>query len=230
MNMLGGIFKALVNPASLMQLAMGPAGWASLAMKTIGSQIAMSLIEQIGQKIGLPPSMINLAQAAFGAASGQPGLAQQNIKEAVGDFVKELNLRPSEAGQLERELTSATDKSMNSMMDIASKYKKKSGGADGEEEGGSWLVALAKAMGKHLDAKAAQIKEKSDAIAAAAKPLEPGQKAVDPNSAEGKQEQKELMSNNTLLQAYSQEMSILSNAVTNAIKSIGESQTTIARK
>jgi putative effector of murein hydrolase len=83
MSFLGGIMKSLVNPMSLMQLAMGPAGWASLAMKTIGSQIAMQVIQKLGQQLGLPQPMIDMAQAAFANASGQPGLARQNIREAV---------------------------------------------------------------------------------------------------------------------------------------------------
>jgi hypothetical protein len=234
---LGGIFKSLVNPMSLMQLAMGPAGWASLAMKTIGSQIAMQLIQNIGQQMGLPKSVIDLAQAAFASASGQPGLVQQNLREAVGNFVKEMDLRPSEAGQLMRELSGTADKSLKNLLKIAEKFTPKADVMPGpgkkpvseeEETGGSWLVAMARAMGKVMDAKAAQIQEKSNSIATLA-----GQDVKKEDgglTAESQKNQNKLSSETTLLQAYTQEMSMISNAATNAIKTVGEAQSTIARK
>jgi hypothetical protein len=228
MGLFSGITRSLINPLSLMQLAMGPAGWASLAMKTIGSQIAMNLIQRLGQQMGLPSSMINLAQAAFANASGQPGLVQGNLREAVADLTRDLDLRPSDAGQLQRELMSASDKSMSSLMEIAGKYRRKGGGGEDEETGGSWLVALARAMGKVMDAKAAQIKEKSDSIAT----LAGAEVTKDKTglSAASQQNQNKLSSETTLLQAYTQEMTFISNAATNSIKTIGESLTTNARK
>lgn len=233
MSFLGGIMKSLVNPMSLMQLAMGPAGWASLAMKTIGSQIAMNLIQKLGQQIGLPQPMIDLAQAAFANASGQPGLVKQNIGEAVRGLVQQMDLRPSEAGQLERQLMGASDKSLDNLTRIAYSFGKNGGGDDesetgtgaaGAKGGSSWLVAFAKAMGKALDAKAAQIKEKSDSIASMAG------SDVDRKSNEGSKHQEKLSSETQLLQAFTQEMSMISNAATNALKTVGEAQTTIARK
>jgi hypothetical protein len=222
MSLFSGITRSLINPMSLMQLAMGPAGWASLAMKTIGSQIAMNVIQRLGQQMGLPQPMIDLAQAAFANASGQPGLARQNISEAVRGFVGQMDLRPSEAGAMQRELQGSGDKSFDKLMEIVGKYKKKAGGE--EEESGSFLVALAKAMGKVMDKKAAQIQEKSDTISAIAN------SDTKTTSEEGKKEQQKLSSETTLLQAYSQELSFISNAATTAIKSIGEAQVTLGRK
>jgi hypothetical protein len=228
----GGLLKSVMNPMSLAQLAMGPAGWASLAMKAIGSQIAMQLIQKLGQQMGLPPAMIDLAQAAFASASGQPGLAKQNIGEAVRGFTQQMDLRPSDAGRLERELNGMADKSLDSMSKLVDDFmeklanKKPKGPGEDEEVGGSWLVAFAKAMGKVLDKKALQIQTQSDKVVAATKK----QEGVSTESEEYKKAQSEMMGANTLLQGLSQEMNILSNAATTVIKTVGEAQTTIARK
>lgn len=223
------IARSLVNPMSLMQLAMGPAGWASLAMKTIGSQIAMNLIQRLGQQMGLPQPMIDLAQASFASASGQPGLARQNIGEAVRGFASQMDLRPSEAGQLERELMSTSDKSLSNLTEIANGFKKKGSIGSEEEEGsGSWLVAFAKAMGKVMDRKAAQLQEKAQSVSDLAG-LEV-KKDKTGLTGESQQNQNKLSSESTLLQAYAQELSMISNAATNVIKTVGEAQTAIARK
>jgi hypothetical protein len=226
------ILKSAINPMSLMQLAMGPAGWASLALKTIGSAIAQQVIQQIGQKLGLPPAIINMAQTAFASASGQPGLGQQSVGGAVRSFTQQMNLRPSDAGRIERELNRFADKAVDNMSKAIDSYfekmakKPKGAGGDDDEVGGSWLVAYAKAMGKVLDKKAFDIQTQSDKVVAATKK----QEGVKTDSEEYKKAQSEMMGANTLLQALSQEMNILSNAATTAIKTVGEAQTTIARK
>jgi hypothetical protein len=62
MGLFSGITSSLINPVSLAQLAMGPAGWASLAMRTIGAAIAKEVIQQLGQQLGLPQGVINMAR------------------------------------------------------------------------------------------------------------------------------------------------------------------------
>lgn len=226
--MLGGILRSAFNPISIFQLAAGPAGWASLAMRTIGSQIAMNLIQRLGQQMGLPQPMIDLAQSSFASSVGQPGLARQNISQAVQGLTQQLDLRPSEAGQLQRDLLGASDTSMSNLMELVDNFRRARGGGQGEEEGGSWLVAMARALGQALDQKAAQIQEKSNEVAAFAN--QSVTKDRTGLSARSQENQNRLSSATTLLQAFSQEMSFISNAATNAIKSIGEAQATIARK
>jgi hypothetical protein len=231
------VFGIKLNFMSIAQLGLaamtgGTSLLASTALRTIGSQIAMNVIQRLGQQLGLPQPMIDIAQAAFANASGQPGLARQNIREAVQGFVQSMDLRPSEAGQLQRELMGASDKSYENLMDIVRNFKSGSadeegnvrGGGRGSKASGSWLVAFAKAMGAALDAKAAQIKAKSDSIADMAG------SSVDRSSNAGKQHSEKLSSETQLLQAYTQEMSMIANAATNALKTMGEAQSTIARK
>jgi hypothetical protein len=241
MSFLGGIMKSLVNPMSLMQIAMGPAGWASLAMKTIGSQIAMQVIQKLGQQLGLPQPMIDMAQAAFANASGQPGLARQNIREAVQGFVKQMDLRPSEAGRLERDLMGVSDKSLSNMTkvvdDFASNIDKirqrqingSQGGEETEEtEGQSLLMKIAIAMGKQMDQKMEEMDKTNKAIGALGK-QENGQ-YVTGEAAQKQGTQQKLGELTGKLQGLGQELGMLSNALSNTLKSIGEANTTLARK
>jgi hypothetical protein len=237
MSFLGGIMKSLVNPMSLAQLAMGPAGWASLAMKAIGSQIAMQVIEQIGQKMGLPPAVIDLAQSAFAASSGQPGLMKQNIGEAVSKFANQMDLRPSEAGKLQRELMDASDKSLNNLMNIANRslaqFQKDAveGKNNGDEntssasggKGESFLVAFAKALGKAMDSK-------MNKMMGLSKEIDQATKENNDATAGGKQRQAVISEKSAEMQALGQEIGLLSQALSNSVKSIGEAASTLARK
>jgi hypothetical protein len=228
MSLLGGIMRSVINPMSLAQLAMGPAGWASLAMRTIGSAIAQQVIQQLGQRMGLPQPMIDLAQGAFANASGQPGLVRQNIGEAVRGFTEQMDLRPSDAGQLQRELLDTSDKSYENMNRIVDSFAKRLlNGEDGEgEQGGSVLMKIARALGKLMD-------QKMDSLAAKADQLgrvggEKGMTTKDGGfNAKGQSKFGQLSAE---VQALSQEIGYLSQAIASSIKSIGEASATIARK
>ena len=224
---LGNVFRSVINPINLASLAMGPAGWANLAMRTIGSQIAMNAIQQLGQRMGLPQTTIDFAQAAFADSVGQQGLVRQNIGQAVRGLAQELDLSPAQSGMLQRELMRASDKSASNLTNLSEAAVRRFGKSE-EEEGGSWLVALAKAMGKVLDQKAAQIQEKSNEVAFY------GNQSVSKDktglTAKSQENQNKLSSASTLLQAYAQEMSFIAAAATNAIKAVGEAQAQLARK
>jgi hypothetical protein len=231
MGLLGGIMRSVINPMTLAQLAMGPAGWASLAMKTIGSAIAQQLIQQIGQRLGLPQTTIDLAQAAFANASGQPGLVRQNIGEAVRGFTEQLDLRPSDAGQLQRELMSTSDKSLENMNRIVERMARKlqdeegEGGTAASSGSGSVLMRIARAMGKLMDEKMNAMAAKGDQLGRLGND---GALTKDGNfNAKGQSQYGKLTSE---MQALGQELSMISQAVSNSLKSIGEASTTMARK
>lgn len=226
--MLGGIFRSVLNPINLAQLAMGPAGWASLAMRTLGPQIAMNLIQQLGQRMGLPQATIDLAQAAFANTMGQPGLVRQNINQAVNGFADQLNLRPTEAGQLRRELQSATDKSMSNMQSIIEGFAKRlvEGSEGGQVEGGSVLMRIARALGQLMDQKMGDLASKADQLGRLG--TQSGMKTKEGGfTAEGQGKFGQLSAE---IQALGQELSYLSQAVSATIKSIGEASSTVARK
>ncbi len=96
-----------------------------------------------------------------------------------------------------------------------------------DEEGGgsgSWLVALARAMGKSLGQKAADIVKKSDQMN---KKIEDSKDLRGEEKAQAAAESTQM---STELQGMNQEFSMLSNAFNTALKNMGEALTTLARK
>jgi hypothetical protein len=222
----GGILKSLINPATLLQLAAGPAGWASFALKTIGSAIAQQLIQQLGQQLGLPPAIINLAQAAFASASGQPDLAQKSIGEAVREVASTLDLPPSQAGQLQRELSDTADKSFGTLSKILNSFTKKAISSEGDEAGGSILMRIARLLGGLVDNKINSLAEKSEALGKVG--AQQGNTNKDGAfTGKGSGEFGKLSAE---VQALGQEIGYLSNALSTTLKSIGEASSTLARK
>jgi biopolymer transport protein ExbB/TolQ len=209
MSLLGGIMKSLINPASLMQLAMGPAGWASLAMKTIGTAIAQQVIQQLGQQLGLPQSMISLAQTAFGQASGTQGFPT-SIKDAVAQLAEQFNLSPMEQGQLQR---SAENDANNMFQKLSDAFKSGKDMAEARKSSrgkGSWLQKIADSMAKVLDAKIQDMDKQAQAL--------------------DKQGSNKSVKASTDLQVAGQEFSYLMGASSTVIKTIGEGLSSMARK
>jgi hypothetical protein len=212
-SLVGGLFKSLVNPMSLLQLAMGPAGWASLAMKTIGSQIAMNVIQQLGQKMGLPQPMIDIAQASFAMRTGQPGLARENIREAVQSLGDQVNMSPFDRGQLERNAEFNINDFI-SKMDRAVEDGKAAAKRGNPKRGGSILEVLAAIMGDVMNAKVDQMKGLAQQM----------------DNVKHKQGKTDSVQINTDLQVATQEFSMIMNSTANMIKTIGDGLTTMARK
>ena len=208
-----GMAKSLINPMSLMQLAMGPAGWASLAMKTIGSQIAMQVIQKLGQELGLPPAAINLAQSAFASASGQPGLAQQNIRETIGGIVRDLNLSAMDQGKLERAVEFDIQNMLKDLVKAAKNGNDKAERGRGDK-GGSFMRRIAEAMALVMDG---QIKE----MEGLAKKMD----AVKHDKVKTDSTQIQ-----TDLTVATQEFNMTMQATSNMIKTIGEGLAAMARK
>ena len=90
-------------------------------------------------------------------------------------------------------------------------------GGKGKKSAGSWLQAIAKAMGEAMGNRASKMVELSN-------------KMADASKKEGQEGAKEMQSISTQFQAVSQEFNQLSTAFSTAIKSLGEGVTTMARK
>lgn len=222
------IMGAVFNPINIAQVMMGPAGWASLAMRTLGPQIAMNLIQRLGQQMGMAQPMIDLAQAAFANSIGQPGLMRQNINEAVLGFTQQMDLRPSEAGQLRRELQTSTDRSFAAMEQIVQNMAMRGLREEGEgaEGGGSVLMRIARALGQLMDQKMGELATKADQLGRLG--TQSGMRTRDGGfNAAGQGRFGQLSAE---VQALGQELSYLSQAVSSTIKSIGEASATVARK
>lgn len=207
MGLLGGILKSVVNPMSLVQLAMGPAGWASLAMRTIGSQIAMNVIQKLGEELGVPKGVIDLAQAAFASATGQPGLARQEMREAINNFVRDNNLSPLDAGRLQRAVEKDMDTAFEKLMEAAKEGKRRADRGNSKGGKGSWLREVAALMSAALDSKINEMKN----IA-------------------GKLDKTKTTSLQNDHQVATQEFSFLMQATANMIKTVGEGLGAMARK
>lgn len=204
LSSLGGI---ATNPLSIAQLAMGPAGWASLAARTLMSAIGQQVIQQLGEKLGLPQSTIDMAQGAFCASMGDKAGLRQNLQEAIGGFAEQFNASPAEQGDANRQVEDAINKMVSGMADGEDAKAARAGGKGAKGTSGqSWLMALAEALGKKLDKQAAEMSKMADQITDKTPSL------------------------TAKFGAKSQEFGILMNATTNAIKTVGEGLANSARK
>lgn len=195
---IGGIINSVFNPANLAMIAMGPAGWATMAMRTIGAQIGMNIIQQLGDRLGLPQPIIDMAQSTFATAAGMPGLASQNMNEAVDGFADMFNLNPREAATLENNANDEVDRAVNDLITTNDE--------NDDEEGGGWLMAIARVLGRQLDSQAAKLESMSQ------------------NLADDKP------SDTVKFSAESQKFSMAFNSANTVIKTIGEALSQGARK
>lgn len=152
MSLLGGLSRSLVNPISLASLATGPAGWASLAVRTLGAAIGQQGLQQLGEKLGLPLGMIDIAKSSFGAAvDGVPG----SIADAVSTVGYGI-LCPSEQGAMTREMSQQAENIAENLFAASregSDRAKTEGSREGRAGSGNWLRAIAEVMAQSMDAK-----------------------------------------------------------------------------
>lgn len=229
---LGGIMKSVINPMTLAQLAMGPAGWASIAMKAVAQQIGTQLIQTVAQQLGVPPQITNAALTAFNGANafagGVPGLngnGQFSTRELANFMMDNTNMSPLEAFKFSREIgdkindfkSEQVQNNVRRLVDQlmeSEESKSAKAGAKGGKAGESILMRIAKALGSLADQKMGEMDKLATQIGA---------------TKDGKNQNK-ITEQGAQLQALGQEMSILSNAMTNVLKSIGEANSTVARK
>lgn len=211
-NFISSLMSTALNPANLALVAAGPGGWAALAMRTIGSAIVKEVIQQLGQQMGLPQGMINMAQNAFGAATGTLG-GPETIAAAISEVAQQFGLSATDQGNLQR----AADQDKRDMFEkLAEAFKEgkeraESEGKRGNGKGGrSWLQVIADSMAEALDKKV----EDMDKMA----------KALD------KQGSNKSVKASTDLQVAGQEFSYLMNASSTVIKTIGEGLSSMSRK
>jgi hypothetical protein len=192
----------LVSQAALAAATGGTSLFAQMAMQ-LASQIGQQVIQQMGQELGLPQSAIDLAQGAFAGSLGDYQGVSQNLQEAASSFAGAAGASPAEQGEYSREVTNSVDDLVSHMADGDDVKAARSGGRGG---GQSWLMALAEALGKKLDKMADDMASMADQITDKTPSL------------------------TAKFGAKSQEFSILMNATTNAIKSVGEGLANSARK
>lgn len=221
------MFGVDLNPVNLAATAMfGPLGGiASQLITQIASQIGQQIIQQLGDELGLPQSSIDMAQGAFAGSMGDTQGAQLNLQEAIEALGQEFGGSPAEVGDFQR----MVDDAVNSLVADLGKSEDEraagggrgrgaggAGGAGGtggagassigSSGGGGWLMAIATALGEKLD-------EMADEMSGMAEQL-----SKDDPSLTAK------------FSALSQQFSMMFNATSTAIKTIGEAMANTARK
>ena len=180
--------------------------------------IGQQVVQQLGTQLGLPQSTIDMAQAQVAFATGDVQGGRQNMREAVSSLGREFNLSPAQQGMLERTGNQTADNITSMMMDKIknSADEETKAAATSGGKGGSLLMKIAMALGELMDAKMTEMAGLTDEIG--------GMGTVDNKN------QSKMGELTGRLQGLSQEVNLLSNAMTTSIKTIGEASSTISRK
>jgi len=198
-----GFLKSMVNPITIMQLAMGPAGWASIVIKAAVSAVGQQVIQQLGEKLGLPQPVIDVAKGALASATGTQGLPN-NIGGLVQMLAQQNNLSPVQQGNLQRTLEGILDQITTA---TATSREFKEAQATG---GKSWLMAIAEALGRTADKLATEMDQMASDL--------------------GNSTDKTRASDNIKFGAKTQEFGQFFNSANTVIKALGEALSAGARK
>lgn len=211
-----------VNLAAQAALAAATGGTsliASTAMRLMSS-VGQQVIQQLGQKLGLPQGAIDLAQGAFCAEAGDWAGAASNASEAASDFVSAAGGGYGD----QNDVNSAAQDTIKQLVDQANDAFNQSSAddskANGKGKGGgdSFLVAFAKALAKTMDSKMQRMMDLSKQV---------DQQTQSANSS-GKAP---VISQMTAeISALGQEVGFISQALNNSVKSLGDAASTLARK
>ena len=226
----------MISQAALAVATGGTSLIAQIAMQ-VATQIASQVLQQVGEKLGLPQSVIDMAQGAMFAASGNPAAAAQEYTQAASSGLGSImqnagsafGASPAAVGQATREVQSAAkevesiaEQQTNAYMKEALEGKDEDGNSNKGKRamganagaGQSFLMRLAIALGGVIDGKMDEQLEKA--------------REIDGKKASG--DKSTLSTDGAILQALAQEISIMSNALNNSMKAIGEAVSTLARK
>ncbi len=207
---IGGFLGSVVNPVSLMQLAMGPAGWASLAVRTLGAAIGQQVLQQLGEKLGLPQGVIDIAKSSFSAAVGGAPASIADAVSTVGNGI----FSPAQQGAMTRELSQQAENIAEKLFTASregSDRAKTEGSRNGKVGSGNWLRAIAEVMAQSMDSKIEEMQSLAQTYDSQSKNNKSTKTMTD-------------------LQVATQEFSYIMQSTTNMIKTIGEGLSTMARK
>jgi hypothetical protein len=215
-----GSFKPNLNLVTTVGLGMATGGTSLLAeaaLRSVVSAIGQQVIQQMGTQMGLPQAAIDLAQGAFAGQIGDFGGQFQNYQEAISSFAADTGASPVEQGAANSAAENLSNMALDNMRNAADEAQSsgEGGGSSRMGKGGSLLMKIAIALGQLMDKKMTEMANLTDEIG-----------ALGSDSSN----QSKLGELTGKLQGLSQETSLLSNALTNTIKTIGESNSTLARK
>ncbi len=187
-------------------------GGASAAIEMAATSVIRSAVGEglqvLGQELGLPQTVIDQVKSEAGFATGS------GAADTAASAGSQMGCTPLEQGQLAQTAQGATDaitQMMQQGVAEASQGAEKSGASHGKS-GMSVLQAIAYAMGSVMDSKLDDMASKAQQLG---------------SSQSGSSQYGQLSSE---IQADGQELSMLSSAVANAIKSIGDAGSQLAKK
>ncbi|GAA0683330.1 hypothetical protein ISN75_20775 [Dyella marensis] len=217
-------FNSIANPV-LDATATSLSGSSSLVFNSAVRQIAHeAFTNAITQQFG--PSG-TLASDAFNASftgdtASLSGWNDSALPQATSDVIAAANHQgpngayTGDADRFRSDLQDAMTKDINSIINNESLMRALKGGSDKDSDGlgESWLVAIAKAMGKMLGQQAQHLVDLTNQM----------------SQHTGKDDAQVFQQLNAEFSAQSQMFGILSNSFSNSIKTIGDGLTTLARK
>lgn len=215
----GNIFGSLLSLASLafppLALASSMSNLLSQAIGRAVMQAVNTLIQESGMPRFLGNAIGSLVQQVIG---GQ----QQSTDPAADAFVQSQDGVQNWMQKFIEDMSSRIVESARKSV-----AREASSSASGKASSGSWLQAIAEAMGEIMGDKASDMvglsKQMSDLTSAS--------KGIGKDDTKAQQENaKEFSIVQAKFQATSQEFSMLSNTFANAVKSIGEGLTAMGRK
>ncbi|MEW6704684.1 MAG: hypothetical protein AB1430_07530 [Pseudomonadota bacterium] len=212
----GGIFGAVLGVASMFFPPLAIAG-----------SMSNLLTSAIGQAVKLAASTL---VKEFAMPKFIEAIVNQVVDKAVKELTKDSDpavddhVRQQAGGEIDRFVNESAQEIVQRAMQKMrqqgledSDENRTKAKAGGKKSAGSWLEAIAQAMGEALGQKAAKMVELSDKIASTA-------------GKEGKEAAAENAKATTEMQATSQMFNLMQSGFSNAIKSIGEGLTQMARK
>jgi hypothetical protein len=212
----GGIFGALLNVASMMFPPLAIANSLSnMLVNAIGTAVKTAA-DTLMKEFGMPKFVRDIVnQVVDSVIPGQlkesSSEVDEHVKNSVGEEVQKFS---NESAQ--EIVQKAMEKMRKEGLENSDEQRNKAKGG-GKKSAGSWLEAIASAMGEVLGQKAAKMVELSDKIASTA-------------GKEGKEAAAANAKATTEMQATSQMFNLMQSGFQNAIKSIGEGLTQMARK
>jgi hypothetical protein len=214
---LGGVFK-IVAPLALAAFT-GGASLAVMAQQMATRALVTQLVQFAAQQLGVPPQMLQAALGAAGMAGGGStdwmSLLQENGASAtqLGELARGFQ---SAVSQGQDALGTVLQDQLNSLNRDASTKKGKADMAAIMAGKGSILMKLAVVLGMIADQKMNDMAKKAQDIGAMGE-IKGGNQA-------------KFTQMNAELQALGQELNVVSQGLSNVLKSIGEASSTIARK
>lgn len=203
----GNIFGSLLSLASLAfpPLAMATS-LANMLTSAIGQAVGQA-IDTLVKEAGMPKFIGDIAKAITGqTVAGQQQQSSPDVDAAAKDQAG--GAMDDFTQQLAKDLVSKTKEDMQSQ-------SKKSGGK--KQSGGSWLEALARALGEVAGEKAGKMVELSN-------------KLTELSGKDDKKSAKEMTAVSQELSGVSKIFQVLQDAANTTIKGIGDGLATAARK